>query len=35
MTDVDAFTEAALKHGFKGVVVYDDAIHLDIREIPR
>lgn len=35
MDDVDAFTEAALKHGFKGVVVYDDSIHLDIRELPR
>lgn len=35
MPDVDAFTDAALKHGFRGVVVYDDSIHLDVREIPR
>lgn len=35
MPDVDAFTTAALKHGFRGVVVYNDSIHLDVREIPR
>lgn len=30
--DVDLFTDLALKHGFKTVVVYDNHIHLDIRE---
>ena len=33
--DADAFVESALKNGFKYVVVNDDEIHLDIREIPR
>lgn len=33
--DADAFVESALKNGFKYVVVNDDQIHLDIREIPR
>ena len=33
MADVEAFTDAAFKAGFKGVAVYSDVIHLDIREI--
>jgi len=34
-TDIDDFSEKAFKSGFKYVVVRDDEIHLDIREIPR
>jgi len=34
MDDVNAFTEAAYKHGFKTVVEYDEHIHLDLRELP-
>jgi hypothetical protein len=33
--DVDQFTESALKNGFKYIIIKDDYIHLDIREIPR
>lgn len=33
--DTDAFVESALRSGFKYVVVNDDQIHLDIREVPR
>ena len=32
---MDDFTEKAFKSGFKYVVVRDDEIHLDIREVPR
>ena len=35
INDIDGFTEAALKAGFKYIVINDDEIHLDIREIPR
>lgn len=31
--DVDEFTDAALRSGFKNVVIYNDYIHLDIREM--
>ena len=33
--DIDIFTEAAYKAGFKNVVAYEKHIHLDIRELPR
>ena len=33
--DVEEFTDLALKSGFKHVVIYDDHIHLDIREMTR
>ena len=32
---LDVFTRNAKTSGFLGVVVYDNHIHLDIREIPR
>ena len=31
--DIDRFSEEAFKSGFRHVVVYDEHIHLDIREM--
>ena len=33
--DVEEFTKAAIESGFKYIIINEDYIHLDIREVPR